>query len=327
MVADRTMDAEAAALAYDVEVVSRWDARVAEAVLPRLPVPASTTALVAQCRTGFACEALLAAQTEQLRLMAVDDSRFMLDRARARLQDTAGIYFSSARASALSFATGVFGLGVCLAAPSSAWAFDGVVGELLRVMRTESPLALAGATGRGLDLLYEATSEALHAAGLETELARPAQHCAERLGPESAELSLRRRGASILASGVLDVPLVLTSARSILDSPLAAALFGDLRASLFGDLPEAIEEDVRHRLDTYLRGLAVEVRLEALWIVARTGAERIEAVFDADDLDLVELDDEAAAPSSESPTPPAGLLTARPNPPEPPDGPSGPSSP
>ncbi len=293
MVAAHHLEKEAAAIAYDEDVLPVWDEPLGFEIATRLSYSPGSTLLASECRTGSICSSLLNA-FDGVRLMAVDSSREMLDLARSRLKDASSVYFAAQRPDSLSYATGVFSAGVCLHAPRQRFEFNQVAAELNRVVRTGGWIALAVPHPRALSLVYDLVRESIWATGEHGRLACLEAHLATLIDVEGVHQSIEGRGGEVIDEGTTIVPIRLGGSASPYQQVLFHAIFGSSLAALESEeqLGSRILADVGRRLDTYLDGVPIEAEAEVIWVLGKTAEVRVEEIYDVDDFDVEEEDED-----------------------------------
>jgi SAM-dependent methyltransferase len=286
------------ALSYDDDVADLWDGGLAAELIPQLASTQGEMVLFAECRTGRFAELTLPALGKP-RVMAVDPSRDMLDQARRRLgslEDLA-VYFNCQSAENLSYADGVFSQSFCVAAPRSMPRLDRVVAELNRVTRPGGLMAFACGGASSMSLVYDLCRRVLAESELEDARAHLDVYLERLITVDRLAHLLRLRDAEVLDAGRLEFELNVAPGERLFRSTLVAQTFLPGWREIHPDpeMASQIFDLVGQQLDTMsdMGGLTVDVAVP--WVLARASLERVEDIIDGDDIEIVEISEEALA--------------------------------
>ena len=211
-----------------------------EALRDRLPRPEDGQVLVAEARCGFLPLRLVESLPASSRIIALDPSRPMLDRARQRLDDslTRRVFFVHQRLTSISYADGVFQASICLhGIITGRHALEGLC-ELARVTAPGGHVVVAAPFIDSFSQMYDMLDEALRAQRHEDAAERVRKTQASLLSPGQLAEAARQAGLHDATMHELRWRLAFDSGRHLLTSPL-------IRETFFAHWIGAVRSDER----------------------------------------------------------------------------------
>lgn len=151
-----------------------WTIPVFDVCLDHLPTPSGATVLSAESRCGHVPGRWAERLPDDTRLIALDPSRQLLDRARERVDASKHrrVFFMSQRVAALSYADGVFKGAACVhGLTTMTQAVEGLA-ELARVTDRGGKVVIAAPLASALPEVYDLFDEAFRINRLDDQLAR-----------------------------------------------------------------------------------------------------------------------------------------------------------
>lgn len=266
------------AVSYDEHVVPQWSVRVASTLLGlvrSLELSDSTTALVAECRTGYLLKGLTDSLPTSARLMAVDPSSEMLDRARDRLRsDPRRIFYSSQSKNELSYANGVFHLVLCDSGLLTRSDLQLSGKELLRVLRPGGHLAVAFPLRNTFQAFTDFFREALY--HLEMRDVEPAldNYLRALMTEDDIPSVLEKLELELVDHRVVQFDIPFDSGEQFLFSPFVEELFLPrwLTICQEDDQREPLFFEVVQGINTFFRGLSFHEPVSVACVLARRGS-------------------------------------------------------
>ena len=259
------------AMAHRAVIERLWSRPLLDAHLERLPILEQGTVLVAEARCGYMALRWSERLPEQVRVIALDPSRAMLDEARQRLEDNQArrIFLVPQALPSLSYADGVFHASLCAHGGVQLSAASANLGELARVTEVGGEVML-WSPGQGCFAeLYELFDEALRVHDL--------YDAADRLKQTRGDFvsAAGLYGASQLI-GLHDVELhesawrvAFDSGREALNTPLLRqTVFAQWMSVIRSHEREPVVRYVTDAIDTYFHGRVFECSMEAVGLKA-----------------------------------------------------------
>lgn len=255
-------------------VLSQWEARLVPPLVAALSMPERGSALVAECRTGFATLRLRERLGEEVRCIALDPSREMLDVARAKLPpDDRSVWWESKSVEQLTYRDGVFGLALCAAGLTTRVDLRRIVTRLARLTMEGGSVGLALPLRGTFAAFYDLFREGLEACDLlafEPELDRFMEHLcdAEELPGLLGELGLVE-----VEVRTQRFEVTFASGQDFLLHPLVEALLLPHWMYIIRDdlAREQVFFYVVQAMDAYFRGLPLSLEACGGWVTARRG--------------------------------------------------------
>ncbi|MCA9562391.1 MAG: class I SAM-dependent methyltransferase [Myxococcales bacterium] len=267
-----TSDQDYAAL-YDRHLRGRWDEPVGDNLLRCLEIRQGTTCLVADCRTGYACDLVLSAAQGRVRVMAVDPSRAMLDTARESVvqSSSSSVFFNCQSTDSLTYADGVFGMVLCLSMPLVRNEFETVARELLRVVRMGGSVVVAGPTAGSLSVFNDMVLESARCQDDVALFHSASNFVGNLVNTGVMETILTELGAKIVAQDSLRLELPVVSTRDLLRDPLVKRWYAPLWESAFErqGQRDSLFADALKRTSTYFSGIDFDHQITASWFSLR----------------------------------------------------------
>jgi len=285
----RSLQAAHLARIYDDEIAPCWGNRFAKLLLRDLTVPAQGQVLDIACGTGQSTIELLRRLTDGSRLIAIDESRAMLDALRNKLaaldaSDASRVFLRTESAlPRLSFADEVYDLVVCNLALGEMPSGELAVADFARVARpggeVRCTLPLAGT----FEQLYDLYREVLLKHDRREALARLDDHLARYPTFERAERWLA--AANLEASvEIEEFSLVFRSARELFAAPVIE--YGPLARwmAVAGTGPEVQDVfwHIKEAIDAYFGRGPFHVTVRAGCLIGRKPERRVPEVVPAD---------------------------------------------
>ncbi|MFB6264084.1 MAG: class I SAM-dependent methyltransferase [Bradymonadaceae bacterium] len=255
---------------YRAEFEPLWTEPLAGEFEDRLPADADGTVLAAEVRCGYLPMKMRRLAGDDARIVALEPSRAMLDKARERAEDAGvdDIFFVDESVESISYASDVFEASVC---------FDGLVtptelrdaaSEISRVTVEGGPVVMAVPLADSFGKLYDLLEEALREHGADASALEAARN--SLVEPARLLSTARNMGLGEADVARASWEVEYDSGRSLLDAPL-------LRRTVFPLWSEAIsmpERDAvlryfRDALQQYWRDRPVRVEVVAGCLFAR----------------------------------------------------------
>ena len=261
-----------------------WDAAVADVLIPLVQgLAVDTTALVAECRTGYLNGRLSRAVPTIRRMMAVDPDRELLDVARGQEPGPVSVFFQTQSARTLTFADDVFGLSMCAPLTGSVADVLNALSELARVTAPGGWIAVAVPGSDSLAFMDELLNETMVAFPDAVSLMEEWRDTRTTAAPVLAS------GAALqvewVDSGEVRIPVTFESAEQVWDHPVVAEAFAPRWQAIGDDASgrQRLAADLRDRLTSYYAGGPIASELQALWFLGRV-VESAPVLVSDDDL-------------------------------------------
>jgi SAM-dependent methyltransferase len=249
-----------------------WTRPLLDGIADDIPLADEGTQLVAEVRAGVVAIDLVDRLEEDVRMIALDPVRAMLDAARERAGERGidQIFFVPERVDAISYADDVFDASVCLNGFVTARQVSEGIDELARVTADGGPVAVVGALGDSFELFYDLLDEAFRAHDLEERLEKIDSLRESLISP--ARLVAAAHEADLEVEHVEGIEWTLTFERSseFLHSPLVReTFFPHWTGIISSPNRDQVLRYVGDALDTYWRHRDIETDLRAGFMIAR----------------------------------------------------------
>jgi SAM-dependent methyltransferase len=248
-----------------------WTEPLIEQIGARLPLADRGTQLVAEVRCGLIPIRLRRRLDSEIRMIALDPKRAMLDEARTRGEDeeTEQIFFVPERVDAISYADGVFDASICCEGILTARQAEEGLGELARVTVPGGRVAIAAPLGSSFQVFYDMLDEAMRAHGMTDRLDRVDKLRETFLSPVRMTAIADELGLGVEQVTQLEWTISFERGWEFLHSPL-------IRETFFPHWIGAVSSPKRDRvmrymedaIDTYWRGRTVETNVTAGFLTA-----------------------------------------------------------
>lgn len=265
-------DMEREAALWEEGVLPRWEQALVPQLVEATQLPAQGSVLVAECRTGFLAQLVAQATSPEVRCIAIEPSREMLDIARSR-RDTRDrrIWWDARRLEKLPYQPGVFGASLCSVGIFTKDELHRVTSELVRVTMEGGAVSLMVPLASCFSGFYDLFREgllALKKEGLEGHLDAFLDNL---MTMETLKVDLLGAGMRDAQVHKATLPLTFTSGESFLLSPVVGALFLPYWLQICPD-PAGREQlffYITQALDTYFHGLEMTLDAEVAWVLGR----------------------------------------------------------
>lgn len=262
------MDMTRRARQWEDVVLPQWEARLLPPLVEALTLPERGSALVAECRTGFSTLRLLERLSPEVRCIALDPSREMLDLARAKLHaEDRRVWWESKSVEQLTYRDGVFGASLCAAGLTTRADLRRVGPRLVRLTMEGGAVGVAVPLRDTFTAFYDLFREGLQACDLlafEPELDRLQAHLCTL---EDLPGLLEELGLQQVEVHTLRFDVTFASGQEFLLHPLVEALFLPRWMHIIRDdlAREQVFYYVAQALDTYFTGLPLSLGASAAW--------------------------------------------------------------
>lgn len=261
-----------------------WDAAVADVLIGRVQgLALDTTALVAECRTGYLSGRLSRAVPTIRRMMAVEPDRELLDVARSQEAGPVPVFFQTQSSRTLTFADDVFGLSLCAPLTGSVADVLNSLSELARVTAPGGWIAMAVPGSDSLAFMDELLNETMVAFPDVVSVVEEWRDTRTSAAPVLAAGGALQ--VEWVDAGELRIPVTFDSAEQVWDHPVVAEAFAS-RWQAIGDdalVRQQLSADLRERLTRYYAGGPITSELQALWFLGRV-VESARVLVTDDDL-------------------------------------------
>lgn len=253
-------DMERFAEQWEEAVMPRWESFLVPSLVDSMPLPSVGSMLVAECRTGFAVEQLVRKMGENVRCIAIDPSREMLDIARARRNvRNRRVWWDARSVDQLPYQKDVFDGALCASGILTKDELHHVGSELVRVTKSGAPVGLLVPMAHAFHEFYDLFREATFALDL-PELEGVLNGFMDNLFYEE-DLQFALAGAGIKDAEIQPMRLDLgfSSGEGFLLDSLIASIFLPhwLKICPDDEVCEAVFLHIGKALDTYFHGLQI----------------------------------------------------------------------
>ena len=272
------IDEESYAIAYDEIVAPVWGERTGSLLLDTVKaigLPTAGNILISQCRTGLLPARLVSHLKDGTRIIAVDSSGEMLDRARRRLgsTDQKRVFFATQPIPKLNYADNVFPLTMCDSGIVTKSDLSTCIKELHRVTNEEGKVAIALPVRGSFWEFYDFFREALLVRSLdhlEEELER---HLDTLCTLNHVESMADEMGLSALETGIDEFTIRFDKGEEFLFSPYVQHSYLSLWLDICKEdtLREGLFFSVLKQFNTYFEGLGIDTTVH---IAAFVGQKR-----------------------------------------------------
>lgn len=259
---------------WERSIVPGWEARLVPALIAAMALPERGSILVAECRTGFVALELLARLGEEVRCIALDSSREMLDVARSKLPpDDRRIWWDAKSIEQTHYRDDVFGASVCAAGIVTQGDVQRVCRELVRLTQPQGAVGLVVPLRGTFAEFYDLYREALLAEDLHHYEPALGEFVASLVDAEGLAMSLTDAGVQGVEVHPVRFELSFASGEDFLLSPLVESLYLPYWLQICRDdgAREQIFFHVLRAMDTYFEGLGLTMTAEAAWVVGTVG--------------------------------------------------------
>ncbi len=258
--------------AHRAAIEPLWTAPVFDAIEPQLPLAERGTQLVAEVRCGYVPLALRRQLDDQIRIVALDPKRAMLDAARERggEEATDQIFFVPERVDTISYADGVFEASVCLEGVVTARQAEEGLRELVRVTVGGGEIALAAPLASSFELFYDMLKEALRAHEMADGLGRIDELRETLLSPARLMAIADELDLEVTRATQLEWTVTFERGRDLLHSPLVReTFFPHWIGVISSPKRDRIVRYIEEAIDTYWRDRTLETEVTASCLLAR----------------------------------------------------------
>jgi SAM-dependent methyltransferase len=265
-------DLERQAAQWEEQVLPSWEQPLVPALVQATPLPATGSVLIAEARTGLAVEQVAQIVPPDVRCVAIDPSREMLDLARAKRQlGDRRVFWDARGVDKLPYQRGVFDAAICAHGVATKEELQRVGAELARVTRPGGSVGLLVPLSGCFSVFYDLFREGLARQDKPHLEANLDALMDELFDVESLRFGLSEVGLREAQIHPTRFAVPFASGESFLLSPLVGAVFLPRWFQLCPqeDVREATFSYVIHALDTYYHGLPMELEAEIAWVIAQ----------------------------------------------------------
>lgn len=255
---------------WEQAILPTWEARLVPSLISAMPLPELGSILVAECRTGYVALELLARIGEEVRCIALDSSREMLDVARSKLPpEDRRVWWDAKSVDQTHYRDNVFSASVCAAGIVTRDDVQRVCTELVRLTRPGGAVGLVVPLRGTFEEFYDLYREALVAADLLAVEPSLDAFVEALFTPESLAESLRATGMEDVSIEPVRFELHFGSGEDFLLSPLVESLYLPYWLQICRDdaSREQIFFHVVRAMDTYFHGIGLTMTAEAAHVV------------------------------------------------------------
>lgn len=255
------------------EVVERlWTEPLFGEIGDDIPLAEEGTQLVAESRCGFVALELREMLPDDVRMIALDPKRAMLDEARERAEERGidQIFFVPERVDAISYADGVFSASVCLDGLVTARQLGVAVAELARATDAGGGVAIAAPLAESFREFYDLLEEALRARDLTERIDRIEGLRETLISPARLWAVADECRLEVEEVRTLEWPVEFEHGHEFLRSPIVRETFFPHWIGLVSS-PER-DNVLRHvgdAIDTYWHDRSFETKIRAGFMIAR----------------------------------------------------------
>lgn len=251
-----------------------WTEPLFAKVEEELPLAEEGTQLIAEARCGYLPIKLRGELDDDIRVIALDPKRAMLDDARNRGEDgeIEQIFFIPERVDSISYADGVFQSSICFDGMITSRQVKEGIEELSRVTVDDGSIAVAAPFGSSFQLFYDMLDEALRAHEMSERLGRIENLRESLLSPARLLAVAEEVGLDIDTIQKLDWTVSFESGRDFLHSPLVReTFFPHWIGVVSSPKRDQIVRYIGDAIDTYWHDRPVETNVTAGFLVGRKG--------------------------------------------------------
>ena len=266
------VDLERRAAIWEEAVVSSWEERLVPQLIEALELPERGSVLVAECRTGYAAMQLLERVSEDVRCIALDASREMLDVARSKLPaEDRRIWWEAKSINQTHYRNGVFGASVCAAGVLTKDDVYRVCSELVRLTSPGGSVGLVVPLRDTFVEFYDLFREGLIAADLLSLEPSLDAFVDDLFDADALRVDLAGAGLKQVEIHPVNFRLSFESSGEFLLSPLVESLYLPYWMQICKDdaTREQVFFHILEAMDTYFLGIGMEVTAEAAWVVGK----------------------------------------------------------
>jgi ubiquinone/menaquinone biosynthesis C-methylase UbiE len=268
----RSGDPDRRAKLWDEGVAAQWEMRLAPALLDALKLPSDGSVLAAECRTGTVPIMLADRLSDNVRCIAIDSNREMLDLARGKVfSGKRRLWWESRNVEKLPYQAGVFGTCLCTAGILTKDDLHRIGSQLVRVTQPGGTLGLIVPLQGSFSAFYDLFREALLALDLRVFEAALDVFIDDLFDEETLKIDLAAAGVRDVEVNVVSFDLPLTSGKAFFEAPLVEAMFRPYWRQICSDAAAwvRIVRYIEQALDTYFLGFQMTTTVRAAWILGR----------------------------------------------------------
>jgi len=253
-----------------------WTDPVLEEIGDEIPLADRGTQLVAEVRAGRPALELRDRLEDDVRMIALDSQREMLDAARERAEQQGldQIFFVPERVDAISYADEVFDASVCLHGFVTARQIGDGMAELARVTGGGGMVAVVAALGDSFEEFYDMLEEAFRSHDLEDRIEKVESLRETLISPARMVAAAGEAGLETTEVAKLEWNIEFERAGDFLHSPLVRETFFPHWSGIVPSTDrDRVLRYVGDALDTYWRHADIETTLRAGFLTARVPDE------------------------------------------------------
>jgi len=264
------VDLERRATIWEDSVVSIWESRLIPPLAAAVELPEDGSILVAECRTGLLPLLLTERLNEEVRVVAIDPYREMLDIARPKLEAKGNNVWLEARGTEqLTYSDHVFKASFCPAGILTKDDVNRITSELTRMTISGGTIGLVVPLRDTFVEFYDLFREALVAMDmlhLETQLEAFVD---DLFDEEALRVDLVAAGVKNAQIHKVRFEVPFASGQDFLLSPLVESLYLPYWMTICceDEVREQIFFRVLQAMDRYFWGLGINLTAEAAWVL------------------------------------------------------------
>jgi ubiquinone/menaquinone biosynthesis C-methylase UbiE len=267
--ADR-VDLERRAAIWEDSVVSIWESRLIPPLAAAIALPEEGSVLVAECRTGLLPILLAERLNPDVRIVALDPSREMLDIARAKLEAvTSAVWLEARGTEQLTYSESVFKASFCAAGILTKDDVNRIASELTRITVSGGPIGLVVPLRDTFVEFYDLFREALIALDLGSLESQLEAFVDDLFDEEALRVDLVAAGVKDAEIHRVRFEVPFNSGQDFLLSPLVESLYLPYWMLICreDEVREQIFFRVLQAMDRYFWGLGINLTAEAAWVL------------------------------------------------------------
>jgi ubiquinone/menaquinone biosynthesis C-methylase UbiE len=257
---------------YREDVEPLYAAPMYEEIGDELPLADEGTQLIAEARCGYIPLQLRPRLDEDVRMIALDPTRAMLDSARQRAEEAGcadGIFFIPERVDSISYADGVFQSAICLEGMVTARQAEEGLQELGRVTVDGGAIATAYPLGSSFEVIYEMLDEALRAHEMESRLERLDELRETLLSPARLMAIAEETSLEVDSVERVDWTLEFDQGREFLHAPIVREIFFPHWVGVVASARrDQVMRYIAEAIDTYWESRSFETNMSVAFMLA-----------------------------------------------------------
>ena len=263
--------------AYRNSVEPLYGEPLYEQIGGRLPLADQGTQLVAEARCGYLPVEIRPSLDDDVRMIALDPSRAMLDLARERAEEAGvanDIFFIPERVDAISYADGVFQSSICLEGMITGRQAQNGLDELSRVTVDDGTIAVAFPLATSFEAFYDLLDEALRAHEMVDRFERVEDLRETLLSPARLMAITDCLGLDVESMERIEWSLEFERGRDFLHAPVVReTFFPHWIGVISSPNRDQVMRYIGDAIDTYWRARTFRTSVRVAYMVVRLGGE------------------------------------------------------